>query len=94
MFDSKLVIVSHSQRVPFNSATPSNAFALFSAIFGIFVCITVYIYIYIAVRFLVLLLEVAKDSFEKTGFACAPPGVAVIIKNYVSTVTGAGLPTG
>ena len=48
----------------------------------------------LVVRFLLSLLEVAKDSFEKTGFACAPPGVVVKIKNIFSTVTGTGLPTG
>ena len=47
----------------------------------------------LVVRFLLSLLEVAKDSFEKTGFACAPPGVVVIIKNNFSTVTGTRLPT-
>ena len=45
------------------------------------------------VRSLLLLLEVAKDSCEKTGFVCAPPGVVVTIKNIFSTVTGTRLPT-
>ena len=47
----------------------------------------------LVVRSLLLLSEVAKDSFEKTGFACVPPGVVVIIKNHFSTVTGTRLPT-
>ena len=32
----------------------------------------------LVLRFLLLLLELAKGSFQKTGFACAPPGVVAI----------------
>ena len=46
----------------------------------------------LVVRSLLLLSQVAKDSFEKTGFACVPPGVVVIIKNHFPLLQGLGFP--